>query len=130
MTMESELSLRLKVVGAFLIGCAVGGILAAFGDYMVLPKDRVTASNQIAAANSLAASYARSADDLRSQLATAQQATRDAQAALSQAKSQLEVEKSAKPDRYKVVKEGVRTNTVCARCSGKAVCLAPAWRDF
>lgn len=109
MTIQSELSPRLKALGAFLIGCAVGGILAAFGDYMVLPKDRVAAANQIADANSRATSYARDADYLRSQLATAQQATRDAQAALSQAKSQLELEKSAKPDRYKIVKEGWRT---------------------
>ncbi len=119
MTMQNAPSLRWyqsRVLWAFLFGCAAGGILIGASEYMVLPKDRVTAANQIAPANSLAASYARHADDLGSQLATAQQATRDAQqaardaqAALSQVKSQLELEKSAKPDRYKIVKEGWRT---------------------
>ena len=112
MTNQGTLSLRWyqsKALWSFLFGCAAGGTLIGVSDYMMLPKDRVTAANQIADANSRATSYARYADELRSQLATAQQATRDAQATVSQVKSQLELEKSAKPDRYKIVKEGWRT---------------------
>lgn len=141
MTMQSAPSLRWyqsKVLWAFLFGCAAGGILTGVSDYTVLPKDRVSASYQIADADSRAASYARSADGLRSQLATAQQATRDAQqsardaqAALSQAKSQLELEKSAKPDRYKIVKEGWRTWRLDS-ATGKVCLLLTSeadWKD-
>lgn len=78
-------------------------------DYSALPKDKVDAANQIKSLQQSVTEVMQRADELAGKADDEKIKNTELQKELDVARREVEEAKSAKPDRYKIVKEGFRT---------------------
>jgi peptidoglycan hydrolase CwlO-like protein len=123
---------------AFAIGFVIGAGVGAARESASLPKDRVQAAAQISdlqgRVDNLMKGLERTGDqnrELQNQLTELQKQLTDSRAEATQAHLETEQAKAAKPDRYKIVKEGARTWRLDSATGQVCLVLAPEadWKN-
>jgi hypothetical protein len=119
------------VLWAFAFGFAIGGIVLHYVEAALAPTDKTEAGRKISDLQSHVTEQGETIERLDSEKSQLTKQVSDLQDSVNRANKEVEEAKAAKPDRYKVIKEGARTWRLDSATGKVCLLLASeaAWKD-